>query len=138
MEPSNELKALYLRSCEAISSGDHSFFERYFSKRDGVLAIGTDPKEWWSGYDTITGVFKSQLKELSGLQLLAGSPQAYRDGSIGWVAGQPILKFSDGTEMPARLTAVFKKEKNGWKIVQWHFSMGIPNEDSIGELPTTP
>jgi len=67
MESSNELKALYLRSCEAISSGDYSFFERYFSNRDGVLAIGTDPTEWWSGYATITKVFKSQLKELSGL-----------------------------------------------------------------------
>jgi len=138
MEPSKELNALYLRSCEAISSGDHSFFERRFSNRDGVLAIGTDPKEWWSGYDTITRVFKSQLKELSGLQLLADSPLAYRNGSIGWVAGQPILKFSDGTEVPARLTAVFQKEENAWKIVQWHFSMGIPNEDSVGELPTTP
>ncbi|MBT3255521.1 MAG: nuclear transport factor 2 family protein [Deltaproteobacteria bacterium] len=137
MEPSNELKALYFRSCEAISSGDYSFFERYFSNRDGVLAIGTDPTEWWSGYATITRVFKSQLKELSGLQLLADAPQAYRDGSIGWVAGQPILKFSDGTEMPVRLTAVFQMEENGWKIVQWHFSMGIPNEDSIGEMPTT-
>ena len=137
MEPSNELKALYVRSCEAISSGDYSFFERYFSNRDGVTAIGTDPTEWWSGYATITGVFKSQLKELSGLQLLADAPQAYRDGSIGWVAGQPILKFSDGTEMPVRLTAVFQKEENGWKIVQWHFSMGVPNEDSIGEMPTT-
>ncbi|MCF8128399.1 MAG: nuclear transport factor 2 family protein [Deltaproteobacteria bacterium] len=138
MEPSNALKALYLRSCEAISSGDYAFFEGYFSKKDGVLAIGTDPNEWWSGYATITGVFKSQLKELSGLQLLADTPQAYRDGSVGWVAGQPILKFSDGTEMPARLTAVFQKEEKGWKIVQWHFSMGIPNEDSVGELPTTP
>jgi ketosteroid isomerase-like protein len=138
MEPSNELKALYLRSCEAISNGDHSFFEQYFSNRDGALAIGTDPKEWWSGYATITRVFKSQLKELSGLQLLADTPEAYRDGSIGWVAGQPILKLSDGTEMPARLTAVFQKDENGWKIVQWHFSMGIPNEDSVGELPTTP
>jgi len=137
MESSNELKALYLRSCEAISSGDYSFFERYFSNRDGVLAIGTDPTEWWSGYATITKVFKSQLKELSGLQLLADTPQAYRAGSIGWVAGQPILKFADGTEMPVRLTAVFQKEENRWKIVQWHFSMGIPNEDSIGEISTT-
>ena len=82
-------------------------------------------------------MFKSQLKELRGLQLLADAPQAYRDGSIGWVAGQPILKFSDGTEMLVRLTAVFQMEENGWKIVQWHFSMGIPNEDSIGEMPTT-
>ena len=137
MEQSTELKELYLRSCEAMSSGDYSFFERHFSQKDGVLAIGTDPTEWWTGYATITRVFKAQLKEMGGFQIMAGTPQAYRDGSIGWVAGQPTLKLPDGTEMPVRLTAVFQKEENSWKIVQWHFSIGISNEDLIGETLTT-
>ena len=137
MEHSTELKELYLRSCEAQSSGDYSFFERYFSQKDGVLAIGTDPTEWWAGYATITGVFKDQLKETGGFQILADTPQAYRDGSIGWVAGQPTLKLPDGTEMSVRLTAVFQKEKSSWKIVQWHFSTGISNEDLIAETLTT-
>jgi len=137
MEQSTELKELYLRSCEAQSSGDYSFSERHFSQKDGVLAIGTDPTEWWAGYATITRVFKAQLKETGGFQILADTPQAYRDGSIGWVAGRPTLKLPDGTEIPVRLTAVFQKEQNGWKIVQWHFSIGIPNEDSISETLTT-
>jgi len=136
MEQSTELKELYLRSCEAQSSGDYSFFERHFSQKDGVLAIGTDPTEWWTGYATITRVFKAQLKETGGFQILADTPQAYRDGSIGWVAGRPTLKLPDGTEIPVRLTVVFQKEQNGWKIVQWHFSIGIPNEDSISETLT--
>ena len=135
MEQSSELKELYLRICEALSSGDYSFFEDYFSQEAGVLAIGTDPTEWWSGYATITKVFTAQLKEMGGFQILADTPQAYRDGSIGWIAGHPILKLPYGKEMPVRLTAVFQKEQNGWKIVQWHFSIGIPNEDSIGEMP---
>ena len=137
MEQSTELKELYLQSCEAISSGDYSFFERYFSQKDGVLAIGTDPTEWWAGYATITRVFKAQLKEMGGFQILADTPQAYRDGSIGWVAGQPTLILPDGTEMTVRLTAVFQKEQNDWKIVQWHFSTGISNEDLTGETLTT-
>ena len=137
MEPSNELKELYLQSCEAMSSGDHSFFERCFSQRDGVLAIGSDPEEWWEGYAAITRVFKSQLKELGGLRVLADVPKAYGDGSVGWVAGRPVLELPDGTQMPVRLTAVFQKEQEGWKIVQWHFSMGVSNADSIGETPTT-
>ena len=137
MEQSTELKELYLRSCEAQTSGDYSFFERHFSQKDGVLAIGTDPTEWWAGYTTITKVFKAQLKETGGFQIIADTPQAYCDGSIGWVAGQPTLKLPDGTEMPVRLTAVFQKEKSGWKIVQWHFSTGISNEDLIAETLTT-
>ena len=137
MEQSTELKELYLQSCEAQSNGDYSFFERYFSQKDGVLAIGTDPTEWWAGYAAITRVFKAQLKETGGFQIVADTPQAYCDGSIGWVAGQPTLKLPDGTEMRFRLTAVFQKEQNGWKIVQWHVSTGISNEDLIGETLTT-
>ena len=137
MEQSTELKELYLRCCEAQTNGDYSFFERYFSQKDGVLAIGTDPTEWWSGYVTIARVFKDQLEETGGIQILADTPQAYSDGSIGWVAGQPTLKLPDGTEMPLRLTAVFQKEQNDWKIVQWHISTGISNEDLIGEMLTT-
>lgn len=137
MEQSAELKELYLRICEAQSNGDYAFFELCFSQKDGVLAIGTDPSEWWSGYATITKVFKAQLKEMGGCQVLADTPQAYRDGSIGWVAGQPTLKLPDGTEMSVRLTAVFQKEQNDWKIVQWHVSTGISNEDLIGETLTT-
>lgn len=131
------LKELYLQICEAQSSGDYSFFERNFSQKDGVLAIGTDPTEWWNGYATITKVFKAQLKETGGFEILAGTPQAYSDGSIGWVAGKPTLKLTDGTEIPFRLTAVFQKEQNGWKIVQWHASTGISNENLIGETLTT-
>ena len=137
MEQSTELKELYLRICEALSSSDYSFFESCFSQKDGVLAIGTDPTEWWTGYAAITRVFKAQLKEAGGFQIVPGAPQAYSDGSIGWIAGQPILKLPDGTEMPVRLTAVFQKEQSGWKIVQWHFSAGISNEDLIGETLTT-
>jgi ketosteroid isomerase-like protein len=137
MKESTELKDLYIRLCEAQTNGDYSFFENYFSKKDGVLAIGTDPLEWWAGYDTITKVFKAQLKEVSGIQILADTPLAYSDGSIGWVAGKPTIKLPDGAEITARLTVVFQKETQGWKIVQWHSSMGIPNEDSIGETLTT-
>jgi ketosteroid isomerase-like protein len=54
MEQSTELKDLTLRSYEALSGGDLSFFERYLSQQDGVLSIGTDPNEWWEGYATIT------------------------------------------------------------------------------------
>lgn len=137
MEQSTELKELYLQICEALSHGDYSFFERCFSHKDGVLAIGTDPTEWWTGYATISKVFKTQLKEMGGFQILVDTPLAFHEGSIGWIAGKPTLKLPDGTEVPVRLTVVLQKEQNDWKIVQWHFSIGISNEDSIGETLTT-
>ncbi len=137
MEQAAELKALYRRICEAQSKGDHEFFEGLFSREEGVLAIGTDPEEWWSGYDAIVRVFEAQLKEVAGIEISADTPRAYCQGGMGWAAGQPTLKFTDGREMAFRLTVVFQKEQEEWKIVLWHSSIGIPNEDAIGETLTT-
>ena len=47
------------------------------------------------------------------------------------------LRLPDGTEIPVRLTAVFRKENNDWKIVLRHLSIGIPNEDVFGNALTT-
>ena len=137
MKQSTELKEFYLKSCEAQTKGDYSFFERYFSKKDGVLAIGTDPAEWWTGYDNITRVFKAQLEETGGFEIQPGNSMAYSDGSVGWIAGQPTLKLPDGTEFSLRLTAVLQKEQDDWKVVQWHFSLGVSNEDVLDETLTT-
>jgi hypothetical protein len=57
MNPSVELKNAVLRFYESMTSGDVSAVERLFSRQSGVLAIGTDPNEWWEGYDTIAQMF---------------------------------------------------------------------------------
>lgn len=137
MEESKALKKLYVGICEALSKGDAAFFEQHFSKKDGVLAIGTDPDEWWAGYGAITKVFKTQLEEAGGFKITADAPVAYSEGSIGWVAGRPSLRSADGSEIFFRLTAVLQKEQDDWKIIQWHFSAGVPNEALIGKTLTT-
>ncbi|MCF8084129.1 MAG: nuclear transport factor 2 family protein [Deltaproteobacteria bacterium] len=136
MEASKALKRLYFGICEALSSGDAAFFAHHFSQEDGVLAIGTDPEEWWAGYGAITKVFKSQLEEAGGFQIRTDTPQAYREGAVGWVAGRPVLKTADGSEIPFRLTIVLQQEPDDWKIVQWHFSAGVSNEALIGRTLT--
>lgn len=137
MRESKALKKLYLEICEALSKGDAAFFESRFSQEDGVLAIGTDPGEWWAGYSAITKIFKAQLEEAGGFKILADAPQAYREGPVGWLAGRPMLRLTDGSEIPFRLTAVLREERDDWEIVQWHFSAGVSNEALIGRTLTT-
>lgn len=137
MERSSELKDLYLKICRAQTEGDFSFFERCFSRQDGVIAVGTDPDEWWEGYDAIIEVFRAQLEEAGGFEILAEDPAAFSQGSAGWAAGNLILKLQDGSELPFRLSVVFQKEPDGWKIVHWHSSTAVSNEELIGQELTT-
>ena len=136
MEPSTELRNLTLRLYQAMASGDYAFMERYFSVNAGVLTIGTDPNEWWADRETAMRVFRAQLEELGGFPIAAGDPQAFVEGSVGWIADQPRVTVPDA-EMRLRLTGVFHREGQDWKIVQWHISMGVPNEQALGQALTT-
>jgi hypothetical protein len=133
MKKSDELRELTLRSYEALTGGGHAFYTATMSQQDGVLAIGSDPSEWWAGYDTITSVFKAQIEEMSGITIIDSDPQTYSDGSVGWSADSFMVRFPDGTEVPFRVTMVFHQEQGEWKIVQWHGSIGIPNEEAMGQ-----
>jgi SnoaL-like domain len=137
MEQSRELREVMLRFYEALSSGDTSFLERHISTTGDVRGIGTDPEEWWAG-GRLLEVWKEQIEALGGsMPLAAGDPEAYSEGSVGWVADRPTLKMPGAGEVPLRFTAVFHRENGDWKIVQSHGSLGVSNEESFGEdLPT--
>ncbi len=137
MEQSEELRDLVLRFFEAMSSGDISILENLFSQKDEVLAIGSDPDEWWDNYKKIISVFKTQLKEMDGVEIAVVDLKAYREGSAGWFASRATLKPTGDLEIPFRITGVFHQEEGSWKILQWHASIGVSNEEAIGQKLTT-
>jgi ketosteroid isomerase-like protein len=137
MKASNELKELTLAGLEAFASEGLGFFTRRIANQDGVLAIGTDPTEWWEGYETITQIFKAQSDAMKGMAVVRPETDAYSEGSVGWAGTQAALRMPDGTEFPIRLTIVYHQENGEWKVVQWHGSVGVANEENFGEdIPT--
>jgi ketosteroid isomerase-like protein len=133
MNTSDELKTLTKEGLESFASGGLDFFTRRISRQDGVLAIGTNPNEWWAGHDTIVNIFKAQSEAMQGMAIINVQPQAYSEGNVGWAAAEPTFRLPDGTELPFRLTVVYHKEDGDWKVVQWHASLGVANEEAIGE-----
>ncbi len=59
--------------------------------------------------------------------------RAYREDMVGWVADQGTSTLPDGSEVPFRLTAVFHQENGDWKLIQEHASLGVSNEEALGE-----
>jgi len=131
MEASPELRALMLGFYEALANGDTSFFDRHFSAGDAARGVGTDPEEWWQG-SRVAAAWREQLKAMGGsMPLVAGEPEAYAEGTVGWVADRPTLELQGGA-VRVRLTAVFHQEEGEWKLVQVHGSLGVPNEAPTG------
>ncbi len=136
MEQSDELKDLTRRFYEATATGDLSFIERYVSRREGTVFVGTDPGEWWEGVEAFVEAMRAQSEAMggSGLQIVAGQLQAYREGSVGWAIDRDALfRLPDGTEVPFRNTIVFLQEDGEWKAVHGHTSIGVRNEEMFGE-----
>jgi hypothetical protein len=136
MEHSDELRDLTLRFYEATTTGDLSFIERHVSRREGTVFVGTDPNEWWEGFEPFVEAMRAQSEAMGGegLQIVAGQLQAYREGSVGWAIDRDALfLLPDGTQIPFRSTAVFVQEDGEWKVVHLHASIGVRNEEVFGE-----
>jgi ribulose-5-phosphate 4-epimerase/fuculose-1-phosphate aldolase len=139
MEQAPELKEILQHFYQGFASGDPSAFERLMSRHEGILAIGTDPNEWWDNLETLTRVTRAQLQEMraAGMSIVPGDAQCYREGSVGWIADRPSFRLADGSEISTRVTMVLHQEDGEWKAVQFHTSIGVPNQDVAGVDLTT-
>jgi hypothetical protein len=136
MEQSDELRDLTLRFYEATASGDLSFVERYVSRQESAVFVGTDPNEWWEGFEAFVEALRSQAEAMGGggLRIVPGQLQAYREGSVGWAIDRDAsFRLPDGTQIPFRNTAVFVQEDGEWKLIHTHTSIGVRNEELFGE-----
>ena len=134
MEQSEELKDLTLRLYEAEATGDISFIERNMSRQQGAVYVGSDPNEWWEGLEAFVEAMRAQSETMGGMQIVSGQLQAYREGNIGWsIDRDTLFRLPDGTEVPFRNSYVFVQEDDEWKLVHGHTSIGVSNEEVLGQ-----
>jgi ketosteroid isomerase-like protein len=134
MEHSDELRDLTLRFYEAATTGDLSFFDRHLSRQEGLVFVGTDPYEWWEGFEALSEAIRAQSEAMEGMRMVAGELRAYREGDVGWVVDRDAsFRLPDGTQIPFRNTVVFRREDDEWRVVHGHSSIGVRNEEMFGE-----
>jgi ketosteroid isomerase-like protein len=136
MKQSAQVKDALVQFYDGFSRGDAAMLMNLISSERGVLTIGTDPQEWWDERDKLRHAFEAQMKELDGASMVAGDPQGYEEGSVGWVSDRPTIRMADGTEIPTRVTGVMHREGDGWKFVQTHISLGVANAEAVGQTLT--
>jgi ketosteroid isomerase-like protein len=129
---SQELLDLLAAFYRAAQASDMDALERLISHSGSALMIGSDPQEWWSGYDDIRRVFIAQMEEMGGFPLSPGDPVAYAEGTMGWIADRPTLALPDG-KLEMRVSFVAHREDGQWRLVHGHFSIGVSNEETVGQ-----
>ena len=128
MQPSDELKNIVLQNYRdhASPGGSQEVVRRCYSHQEGVLFLGTDPKEWLEGYKAIYRYVESAGG--GGMEIGVDYLEAWCEGPVGWTVDRIRLTLPDGTNVPVRHTHVFQKEGDAWKIVHTHVSVEIPDE----------
>ena len=135
MEASPELRDLTVRLAEAIGAGDADFLVRYTSRQAGAAFLGTDPDEWWTDVAGLTRALAAQRG--GGVGVVPGEPLAYQEGSVVWAVDRGMRFRVGDQQFPFRMSVVYHREDGAWKMVHFHSSIGVLNEEAIGvELPT--
>ena len=88
-----------------------------------VVFLGTAGHEWFEDRDRMRTAFGFE-----GVRFEPGpKPRAWSEGSIGWFADTPTMEVAEG-RIRVRTTLVVRREKDRWKIVHAHYSVGIADE----------
>ncbi len=96
-----------------------------------VHGIGSDPAEWWDG-PRLGEILVAQGAALAGAVILDADPQAFASGDVGWAYDRFVYRTREGVESPFRISAVFVRRDESWKLVLWHDAVPLANEDAIG------
>ncbi len=137
MEPAPEIVPLIEHMLRAALSRDADSFVDCLSRSPETLIIGQDPNEWWVGFENIRAILRVQLQEWPDLQPDIEEIRAWKEGTVGWVEAKTVRHMEGQPDTPTRLTAVLHQEGAYWRIVQWHFSVPIANEEYVGVELTT-
>jgi len=127
MKQSRDVTAAVLRFYDRLSAGDVSSFDAIVSSDPATLVIGTAPGEWVTERAKLRYGFEAE-----GATIRAGTRAAgYESGDLGWFFDDPVFTFPGVGEVETRLTAVVAREEGQWRLVHFHASVGVPDEEVV-------
>ncbi len=126
MAPSAEVRDTVLQIYRHMLAGESEAANELISRDPALVFIGS-AGEWVDDQVALRAG-----KQVPGEGLEAGpNPVAYANGDVGWFADQPTWLFADGTRAEMRVTAVLQHEEAGWRIVNMHMSVAVPDDQCV-------
>ena len=126
MAPSSEIRDTVLELYRRMLAGESDEANDLISRDPALVFIGS-AGEWIDDQATLRSG-----TQVGGEGLVAGpNPVAYADDDLGFFADQPAWLFADGTKAEMRLSAVLRREPEGWRIIHLHQSVAVPDDECV-------
>jgi hypothetical protein len=126
MAPSTEIVDTVLELYRRMLAGEAEAANDLISRDPALVFIGS-AGEWVDDQETL----RSGTQE-PGEGLIAGpNPAGYADGDMGFFVDQPTWRFADGTKAEMRLSAVLRREAPGWRVINMHMSVAVPDDQCV-------
>ena len=131
IERAPEIEAFLREAGAAYQRGDASFFERFTSRHESAVVIGSDAGEISRGYSEIIEMLsrETQARTPESPRLAFDDVDAYREGDVGWAIVLGRYQIVEDAAIPARVTVVLHREDGEWRVLSWCFSFAVPNEE---------
>ena len=132
--PNDELSLLIRDWYYAASEGQMENFMNFFLQDDRTTYFGTDPHELWYGIRQVKENVEENFRTYGKWSIMSKNLVVHQFGEVA--------AFTDEVELAARLressiaedarmSGVLIRKDGQWKIVQAHFSLGVPNTDLL-------
>jgi hypothetical protein len=126
MIPSPEIRDTMLQFYRHMLAGEADAANDLISMDPSMLIIGS-AGEWVDDQTVLRGTYQVETEGL-----VAGEkPAGWENGDVGWFSDQPEWVFADGSRARMRMTAILQSEPAGWKIVNAHMSVAVPDNECV-------
>ena len=126
MAPSSEIAETMREFFRRMLAGEAEAANDLISRDPALVFIGS-AGEWVDDQATLRSG-----KQEPGEGMIPGlAPQAWARGDVGYYVDRPTWLFADGSRAEMRLSAVLQREAGGWRIVQVHQSVAVPDDQCV-------
>jgi class 3 adenylate cyclase len=131
LEQSEELRSVTARMWTAWMRGDVESVLSRFSRSPGVSGFGTDPTEVFDDPVRLERYTRAEFEAMGGPWPFGPAEiDAWHEGDVGWSTVRAEM-LSDGSRT-LRVSYVFRLERDDWRVVHQHWSVGVTNEELLG------
>ncbi len=143
-EDVDDIRGLVAREADATNAKDLKALTEVWSQDKGILLFDVPPPGRFEGWEQIGRLFKDFFDRFSEVRLTFDNVRVEVEGGIGYATYDWAMTGRMGEyalDDRGQATAIYRKEKGGWRLVHAHYSSLPPaatDQTAAAAAPATP